>query len=75
MIERSIIHRLERLLERTPAVVLTGPRQVGKTTLAQEVARKRDAVYLDLENPRDLARIEDVQQFCELNEGKLVICY
>ena len=73
MIERSISRELERLLERTPAVVLTGPRQVGKTTLAREVTRKRDAVYLDLENPRDLARIEDVQQFCELNEGKLVI--
>ena len=64
---------LERLLERTPAVVLTGPRQVGKTTLARQIARKRNAVYLDLENPRNLARIEDVQQFCELNEGKLII--
>ena len=73
MIERSISRELERLLERNPAVVLTGPRQVGKTTLAREVARKRDAVYLDFENPRDLAKIEDVQQFCELNEGKLII--
>ena len=73
MIERSISRELEVLLERAPAVVLTGPRQVGKTTLAREVARKRNAVYLDLENPRDLARIEDVQQFCELNEGKLII--
>ena len=73
MIERYTGRRLERLLERTPAVVLTGPRQVGKTTLAREVARKRDAVYLDLENPRDLAKIEDVQQFCELNEGDLII--
>lgn len=73
MIERSISLELEKLLKRSPAVVLTGPRQVGKTTLAREVARKLDAVYLDLENPRDLARIEDVQQFCELNEGKLII--
>lgn len=73
MIERSISRKLERLIERTPAVVLTGPRQVGKTTLALDIARKRDSVYLDLENPRDLARIEDVQQFCELNEEKLLI--
>ena len=73
MIKRYTGRRLERLLERTPAVVLTGPRQVGKTTLAREVARKRNAVYLDLENPRDLAKIEDVQQFCELNEGDLII--
>ncbi len=73
MIERSITHKLERLLERTPSVVLTGPRQVGKTTLARQIACKRNAAYLDLENPRDLARIEDVQQFCELNEGKLIV--
>ncbi len=73
MIERSISHELEKLLKRTPAVVLTGPRQAGKTTLAREIARRRNAVYLDLENPRDLARIEDVQQFCELNEGRLII--
>lgn len=73
MIERSISRELERLLERTPAVVLTGPRQVGKTTLAREITRKRKAVYLDLENPRDLAKIEDIQQFCELNEGKLIV--
>lgn len=46
MIEKSIVHKLERLLERTPAVVLTGPRQIGKTTLARQIARKRGAVYL-----------------------------
>ncbi len=73
MIERSISGKIERLLERTPAVVLTGARQVGKTTLAREIARRRNAIYLDLENPRDLAKIEDVQQFCELNEGRLII--
>ena len=73
MIERSISSKIEKLLERTPAVVLTGARQVGKTTLAREIARRRSAVYLDLENPRDLAKIEDVQQFCELNEEKLII--
>ncbi len=73
MIERSITPRIEKLLERTPAVVLTGARQVGKTTLAREIARRRSATYLDLENPRDLAKIEDVQQFCELNEEKLII--
>ena len=73
MIERSISGKIERLLERTPAVILTGARQVGKTTLAREIARRRNAIYLDLENPRDLAKIEDVQQFCELNEGRLII--
>ena len=52
MIERRLKPALDRLLERNPAVVLIGPRQVGKTTLARE----RDAVYVDLELPSDLAK-------------------
>ena len=42
-------------------VVVIGPRQVGKTKLAREVAAERDAVYLDLELPSDLAKISDVE--------------
>jgi len=38
-------------------VALIGPRQVGKTTLALEVAENRPAVYLDLESEPDRARI------------------
>ena len=53
--------------------MLTGPRQVGKTTLAFEVAEEREAVYLDLESPRDLAKITDIEQFCELNADKLLV--
>ena len=56
-----------------PAVVLTGPRQVGKTTLAHRIASERGAVYLDLERPRDLARIADVEQYCEIHADKLLV--
>ena len=73
MIERDRKAELDRLLDRNPAVVLTGPRQVGKTTLARRIARERGAVYLDLERPRDLARIADIEQYCALNAGKLLI--
>ena len=73
MIERKLKFRISRLLDRMPAVVLTGPRQVGKTTLAIEIARERDAVYLDLERPRDLAKIADIEQFCAFNADKLVV--
>lgn len=50
MIDRRLKPTLRRLVDRYPAVVLIGPRQVGKT-LAQEVAAERDAVYVDLERP------------------------
>ena len=73
MIERDRKAELDRLLDRNPAVVLTGPRQVGKTTLARRIARERSAVYLDLERPRDLARIADIERYCALNDDKLLI--
>ena len=62
-----------RMLECNPAVVLMGPRQVGKTTLALEIAGAFDGVYLDLESPSDLARIADIEQFCDLNDTSMVI--
>ena len=73
MIERTRKAEVDRLLDGNPAVVLTGPRQVGKTTLAHRIASERGAVYLDLERPRDLARIADVEQYCEINADKLLV--
>lgn len=57
MLKRRLEPTLHRLLDSNPAVALIGPRQVGKTTLALEVARDRHAVYLDLELPSDRAKI------------------
>ena len=73
MIERARKAEVDRLLDGNPAVVLVGPRQVGKTTLAHRIAGERGAVYLDLERPRDLARIADVEQFCELHADELLV--
>lgn len=50
MLERLATPRLRRLLDRFPAVLLLGPRQCGKTTLARSLAGRR---YLDLEKPSD----------------------
>ena len=73
MVDRGLRPALQRLLDRNPAVVLIGPRQVGKTTLAQAVADKRDAAYVDLELPSDRAKISDVEQYCAENADRLVI--
>ena len=73
MLKRSLEPTLHRLLDSNPAVALIGPRQVGKTTLAREVARDRHAVYVDLELPSDHAKISDVEQYCAENADSLVI--
>ena len=55
-------------------MVLLGPRQIGKTTLAREIAAETpDSVYLDLENPRDAARLSDPGRYLDLHAGRLVI--
>lgn len=61
-----MIHRLgaivevERLLGRYPVVAILGARQVGKSTLARQVARRMGkATVFDLENRVDVARLDE----------------
>jgi predicted AAA+ superfamily ATPase len=53
-------------------VVLLGPRQVGKTTLAFEVAQP-DGVYLDLESPEDRSKLSNVEQYLRARLDQLVV--
>ncbi len=56
-----------------PATALTGPRQCGKTSLARHLAQQwPGAVWLDLENPRDRAKLADPLLYLERNAGSLV---
>ena len=73
MISRRSGAQLKSLLEENPAVALLGPRQVGKTTLALEVAQDVDSVYLDLESPSDRARLSDAELYLSDHEDRLVI--
>ena len=50
-----------------------GPRQVGKTTLAINMANTIPSVYLDLENRIDLQKAQDIEAFHTENSGKLII--
>lgn len=50
---------LREALERSPVVLLTGPRQAGKSTLAREVVAPARSHFFDLEDPRDLARLSE----------------
>lgn len=73
MMSRREQASLISLLDRHPAVGLLGPRQVGKTTLALEIARTRPSVYLDLESPSDRAKLAEPELYFETQAGKLII--
>lgn len=75
MITRRISPVLVERLAEAPAVALIGPRQVGKTTLARAIgdARGAGALYLDLEQPQDRARLADPAAYLALHADKLVI--
>ena len=61
MIRRDLITHINVLLTEFPAVALLGLRQVGKTTLAKEIAdtQPQKAIYFDLEDDADLNRLKD----------------
>jgi predicted AAA+ superfamily ATPase len=75
MLPRLAKDRLVALLARFPVVALIGPRQVGKTTLAQEIAEglHGDASYIDLELPSDRAKLADAELYFESHQHDLVI--
>ncbi len=77
MIDRSLKPILSnRLSSVVPAVVVLGPRQVGKTTLARAVAADwpGGAEYLDLERPADRNRLIDADAYLRAQQpGRLVV--
>ena len=73
MINRSKLKDIQSLLEQFPAVVLYGPRQVGKTTLAQAVGNQQESVYLDLESHSDRSKLSSPLLYFSTHQNKLVI--
>ncbi|AGA92396.1 putative ATPase (AAA+ superfamily) (plasmid) [Thioflavicoccus mobilis 8321] len=73
MIPRTIGAKVEAALARQAAVGLIGPRQVGKTTLAHEIAKTQPSIYLDLEAAADRDKLSDPVLFLDRHVDKLVI--
>ncbi len=75
MIKRNTFSEIIELLTFFPAVGIVGPRQVGKTTLVKQISKylEKPTIYLDLENPRDIAKLNDPILFFENNIDKCVI--
>ena len=71
LVERShSINEVQRHLKLFPVTAIVGPRQSGKSTLA---AQMQPDHYFDLENPRDLFRLERPQLTLEKLKGTICI--
>jgi predicted AAA+ superfamily ATPase len=66
---------IQHLLKTNKIVGIIGARQVGKTTLAKIVAKKerKPVYYYDLENPDDLARLQEPMLALKEHKGLVVI--
>jgi hypothetical protein len=74
VIYRKDLHdRITQALDRSRIVVLLGPRQCGKTTLAREFLSPDSANYFDLEDPVSLMRLEEPMTALRELEGLVVI--
>lgn len=73
MIQRRLHRTILDDLGEVPAVALLGPRQSGKTTLAEQIGQGRPAIYLDLELPPDRDRLGDPVRYLADHADELVI--
>lgn len=70
---RQLEAEIETSLSRYPATAILGPRQCGKSTLVKHLLqKKKEAIYLDLERPSDLAKLTDAEWFLSTQLDKLV---
>ena len=69
----AYLDRLRTAVRRAPVTALLGPRQVGKTTLAQLFSVYPRAVYFDLESQPDLIRLQNPELALGVLEGIVVI--
>lgn len=75
-VKRTLEKKLIQGLKSMPVVVILGPRQVGKTTLALELAKstlEKSVHYLDLELDSDLAKLDDAESYLRRFDNQLLV--
>jgi len=73
IIQRELSDTIKIRLQNNPVVAILGPRQCGKTTLADQIVKKIvPSVYLDLENPSELAKLDDALAFFNVHNDDLI---
>ena len=72
MIKRTLEKSIQKLAKKFPVIVITGPRQSGKTTLVKSLFKNKP--YVSLENPDDLElALTDPRRFlAQFTEGAVL---
>jgi len=75
MIQREIQVSISEAMRQFPAVGILGPRQIGKTTLALQIAQaiSPEPIYLDLESPTDLDKLKEPEFYFEEYKDRPII--
>jgi len=73
MLLRKTQATVVQALSRQASVALIGPRQVGKTTLALEIGKQLNALYLDLEAIEEREKLSNPTAFLSAYQDRLVI--
>jgi uncharacterized protein len=73
VVRKNLLKQITAGLTRSRVVVLTGPRQCGKTTLARELLSEESENYFDLEDPTGLARLAEPMTALAPLSGLVVI--
>ena len=72
-IHRYLESSVFKALQSFPVVAVTGPRQCGKSTLVKHLLEThQESIYLDLERPSDLRKLEDAEWFLNSQKNKLI---
>jgi hypothetical protein len=73
-INRVLENRVLESLGNNPVTAITGPRQRGKSTLAREILEKKEnSIFLDLEKPSDLNKLDNAEWFLQSQKDKLIV--
>lgn len=62
---KTVYLLLSQLMEQFPALLITGPRQVGKSTLLQHAAPEYD--YVSFDDPLLLTQAKEEPNYFQLN--------
>lgn len=75
MVARSIFPAIAKRFHQGKAIVLIGPRQVGKTTLIRELLSDTDHLFIDGDDPRTTALLDhaDTQRIREVIGGAKMV--